>query len=227
MAIRTRVEPIDRDVDVIISELLSPKAQSAHLARFARQELDRGQQRNRSALGYLPPHRSFVDGRPEGSLESVRPNGTILFEFELLDTALAMIGEMLVRNSPVRSGRFQASHALFADGVEVEPGKVPPNAGEYAFVNAQPYTRKIERGLSPQAPDGVYEVTAVLAARRYGNIARIRFGFRSLPAGAVGGWAQTRSARALAQRVRGGDPAKHTEWLTRQPAVIVTPGGGR
>ena len=227
MALRTRIDPIDRDIGVLIDDLVSPRAQSARLAQVAAEELARGQAQNQSVLGYVPKHDTFVDQRRDVPLESVRPDGTIIFEFKLIESTLGDIAEMLVLASPVRSGRYQGSHALFADGVEVEPGKVPPNASEYALVNSQPYARKIERGLSPQSPEGVYHVVAELAARRFGNIARIRFGFRSLPSGAIGGWARTGSARALARLVRGGDPSKHHEWLTRQPAIVITLGSGR
>jgi hypothetical protein len=228
MVISTRLDPIDRDIDLIVSSELSPKAQSERIAAYAREQLADAQNTNRGALGYLPPHRTYVDARANAPLESVRPNGgIILFEFELVETMLSVIAEMLRRGSPVRSGLYQSSHALFADGTEVEAGSRPPDASEYAFINTQPYARKIERGLSPQAPEGVYHVVAELAAKRYGNIALVRFGFRSLPAGAIGGWARTDSARRMGRRIRGGDPAKQHDWLTRQPAVIVRPGGGR
>lgn len=225
--VRTRLDVLDRDIDLILARDLSPRAQSARIAEVAREELAMGQARNRSALGYLPKHQTFVDRRKDAPLETVRPDGVIVFEFELIETALGAIAEMLILASPVRSGRYQASHALFADGVEVEPGQIPPNAREFAFVNSQPYARKIERGLSPQSPEGVYHVVATMASRRFGNMARIKFGFRSLPAGAIGGWARSGSALALARRVRGGNPERYAEWLTRQPAVIITPGGGR
>lgn len=222
MAIKTRLEPLDRDIQLLINEELGPAGRSSALSAFAKQQLGVAQQQNARALGSVPPHETFVDGargRPE---ESVKPDGVIVYEFRLIEDALEAIGAMLVRASPVRTGRFQGSHVLFADGVEVDPGKIPLGASEYAFVNTQPYARKIERGLSPQAPEGVFHVVAALAARRYGNLARIKFSFRSLPAGAVGRWSVSGSARALAQRVRGGNPAGHTDWLTRQPAVIVT-----
>lgn len=224
MAIKGRVETFDRDIELILSNDLSPKARSERLAEFAKQELGAAEAKNQRALGYVPPHETFVDGRQGAPVETVRPDGTVIFEFSLIETALAVIAEMLIIASPVLTGQFRSSIALFADGDEVEPGKTPPNASEYSFVPSTPYSRKIERGLSNQAPDGVFQVTATLASRRFGNIARIRFGYRSLDAGTVGGWAATASARALAQRVRGGNPAGHTEWLTRQPAVIITPG---
>lgn len=222
MAVRTRLDPIDRDIALLLDQELSPGARSRRLAEFAKDQLAIAQDQNRRALGAVPPHETFVDGAAGRSVESVKADGVIVFEFRLIQDALGAIGEMLVKASPVRTGRFQSSHILFADGVEVDPGRIPVDASEFAFVNTQPYARKIERGLSPQAPEGVFNVVAVLAARRYGNLARIRYGFRSLPAGAVGRWSLTGSARALAKRVRGGNPAGHTDWLTRQPAIIVT-----
>ena len=224
MAISTRLQPLGRDITLLFDEDLSPAARSRQLAEFAKQELADGQARNRAALGYVPKHETFVDQKRGAAVETVRPDGVIVYEFELLEVMLGEIAEMLIRHSPVRTGRYQSSHVLFADGVEVVPGQIPPNASEYAFASMQPYARKIERGLSSQAPDGVYETVAVLSQRRFGNIARVRYGFRSVPEGAIGGWARSGTARALAKRIRGGNPAGHHEWLTRQPAVVITPG---
>lgn len=225
MSVKTKIEPISRDIDLVFADVTSPKAQSLRIAEVARDELRRAQAINRGTLGYLPKHATFVDRRAEAPLESVRPDGEIVFEFELLETALGVIAEMLIQASPYRKGGYTASHALFADDYEVVPGEIPPNAREYAFTSSVPYSRKIERGLSDQAPEGVYQVVAALASRRFGNIARVRFGYRSVPFGTVGGWSKTSSAKSLARRVRGGDPAKHPEWLTRQPAIIITVGG--
>jgi hypothetical protein len=59
-------------------------------------------------------------------------------------------------------GLYKRSHVLIADGVAVDDGKIPPLAktSDVRF-NIQPYARKIERGLSPQRPDGVYQAVAV------------------------------------------------------------------
>lgn len=100
-------------------------------------------------------------------------------------------------------------HRLYADGAEVAVGvrgQIPadvPQAGEYVFLNIVPYARKIERGLSPQAPEGVYQTVAVLAQRRFGNLARVTFSYRT----AVGGG------------IVGGKLGNRAE--QRQPAIIV------
>jgi hypothetical protein len=208
MAVSTRIDPIGRDIELLISRDLSPKARSEFLAQFAREELGKAQRQNEAALGRLPQHETFVDARPGAALESVRPDGTIVFEFELVEQALAAIGEMLVLHSPRLTGRYQDSHVLLADDVAVTPGQPVPQASEYVFVNTQPYARKIEGGLSPQAPDGVYEAVAALAARRFGNTARIRFTFRSLLSAPHKPGA-TRSEIAQAERD------------SRQPAIVV------
>lgn len=176
--ITTKVEPINRDIDLMLREELSPQARNAHIAQFARSELKQGQDRNRQALGRVPPHETFVDGRAEAPLESVK--STIVFEFELLDDVFTWIRDQLVKHSPKLTGEYAKSHVFLADGVEVVAGESVPAAREYVFINTVPYSRKIERGLSNQAPDGVYQVVAVLASKRFGNIARVRFTYRTL-----------------------------------------------
>ncbi|WP_371346469.1 hypothetical protein [Ancylobacter sp. IITR112] len=219
MRVSAKVETIDRD---IVLRLVGDDAdRSRQFAAYAREALVEAQEVNRRATGQVPTHETFVDGRRGAALETVKPDGTIVFEFDLLNDLFEWIGLTLMQHSPVLSGRYQESHLFFADGVEVEPGATLPEAQEYSFVNAQPYARKIERGQSPMAPDGVYEAVATLASRRFSNVARVRFGYRSLPAGSIGDWAKTTNMRASQNsRNRPGD--KRFEWLTRQPAVVIT-----
>lgn len=204
MAVRTRVEPINRDVELIIQEDLSPQARSKALAHFAREQIDEAKATNKRVLGRVPPLTISVDGRQGALLESVKPDGTIFGEFELVTDALSWISDMLTVHSPQRSGRYIASHTLFADGVEIEPYGNVPVAEEYVFMSTVPYARKIERGSSSQAPEGVYQVVAVLARRRFGNVARISYGFRTALGGSIiGGRAGDRSSQ-------------------RNPAIIVS-----
>lgn len=233
MAISTRIDPISRDISLMISDALGPQARSAMLADFARRQIADAAAANAAALGREPPHTTFVDGREGAPLASVKPEGTIVTVFDLMDDLFEWIGDMLVQNSPVLTGRYAASHVFFADGVEVEPGAAVPPASEYVFLNTQPYARKIERGLSPQAPDGVYEVVAAMASRRFGNVASISFSFRFVPAGAVGDWARSTRLQGrdwsadVRKRVSKLTGHKRTDYLTRQPAIVITPHGVR
>lgn len=197
MAVRARVEPLERDLEVLFPDTFSPAARSKGLADFARGALTEAQEINRRALGRAPGHETFVDGRAGADENTVKPDGVIVYEFELFDEAFAWIEEMLILHSPSRSGRYAKSHIFFADGVEADPS-APPPAVDYAFVNRQPYARKIERGHSKQAPNGVYEVVASMAQRRFGNMLRVRFTYRGVVGAADG---------------------------DRQPAIVLTPRG--
>lgn len=175
------MEPVERTTYVRLAADLSPEAKSRAFAAFARQGLEAEQAKQRAFSGRELPFEQYVDGRQGAPLESVRPNGVIMFEFELVLDVLRWIGDMLVQNSPVLTGRYQDSHVMFADGVQVDidtaPGMVPP-AQEYVFLNVQPYARLIELGWSDQTPDGVYQGVASMAQRRFGNVAKIRFTYR-------------------------------------------------
>jgi hypothetical protein len=185
MSLTAKIDPIDRDVALLFDVELGPEARSKALADFAREQLSAAQETNRQALGMVPPHETFVDGRKGASVETVKPDGTIVFLFDLIEDALMWIGEHLPKESPVRTGKFAKSFILLADGVEVPmPGPIPP-ASEYVFANVQPYARKIERGLSAQAPDGVFQAIAVVAKGRFGNMAAIKFSYRALTGGMI------------------------------------------
>jgi hypothetical protein len=206
MAVTVKVDLIDKDIDLIFEQDLSGEARSAALANYSREVLGDAEETNLSALGHVPLHETFVDGRSGASEDSVRPDGEISYAFNILEDLFAWIAEQLVIYSPVLTGRFAASFKFFADGVEIDPAMPAPQAQSYVFLNIQPYARKIERGESPQAPDGVFQSLAALAQRRFGNVARVRFGWQS-PILAYGG----------APSRRGG-----LERETRTPAIIIT-----
>lgn len=199
MAVSARIESFDKDISVIISEDLSPAAASRVFAELAQEQISETDEVNRRVLGRIPPRKTYVDGRESADLKSVRPDGVIVAEWELVSDALFFIAEELKKISPVRSGRYQASHTLFADGVEIDVGAEIPQASEYVFLSAVIYARKIEgfpgrKPQSPQAPKGVYEITALKAAGIYGNQAKIKFGWRKPFSGAlIGGREGNRS----------------------------------
>lgn len=205
MALKTRVQPIVRDLELFQAADLGPKARSAMLAAFAAETIEEAKAQNKQVLGVVPPYEVFVDGREGAPLTSVKPDGVIRAEFELINEALAWIFQQLQIHSPVLTGQYARSHELFADGVDVGNPNVAPPAEEYVFLNTQPYARKIEgyRGLggvthrapsSPQAPDGVYQAVATLAQRRFGNVAKITFSYRTAIGGdIIGGKAGDRS----------------------------------
>ncbi len=195
-----RLAAFSRELQVMVDKTLSPKARSGLIADAARQALAEAQAQNRAALGRVPEHDTFVDGRRAAPLESVNPDrGTIVFDFQISFDLFEYIGRMLVMNSPVLTGKYQRSHRLYADGMEVDAYNPGMAADEWVFTTSAPYARRIEAGSSDQAPAGVYEAVAALAAKRYGNVAAIKFSYRDV----IGG---TRGAAARA---------------ARQPAIII------
>lgn len=191
MALSTRVDPIDRDIQLMLAQDLSPAAQSAAFAAFAKESVAEGDETNRQILGRIPPRKTYVDGSQGASLDSVKPNSVVVVEWELVGDILFAIAQELRKVSPVRKGIYAASHTLYADGVEVPAGAEIPQAREYVFLSDVVYAIKIE-GVpgrppeSPQAPKGVYQITA--AKFRGDNRAKVRFEWRKpYRGGLIGG----------------------------------------
>ncbi|MBP2495385.1 hypothetical protein ABID82_002282 [Methylobacterium sp. PvP062] len=225
MARATRLRPLSRDLTLAVQRALAPQERQRLIASAARRVLAETQAQNARAIGRTPPHDTFVDGRAEAPLESVNPDrGEIVFRFSLATELFEWIDEQLIIHSPVgrtpKSPQYSKSHVFFADGEQADPAA--PVSGEvFVFLSTVPYARKIERGLSPQAPEGVYEVVAALAQRRFGNLARIRFTFRSFQEGAIVYNVGKYELRQKFGRAAAHDIIKR-ERDTRQPAIVIT-----
>lgn len=216
----TRIEPIADFIAVAVDEDLSPAARSRAVAGFARQRIAEADRANRATLGRPVPREQWVDGRENAPLESVRPSGgTIVVEWELVGEALKWIAQTLVDRSPVRKGDYLRGHRLLADGVEISAPSASdvPLADEYTFTNLVPYARKIEIGKTAagrnfviQVPNRIYERTAKDAQRRFGNLIKVRFGYRAPVGGSILAYGGAASRRGGAER------------SGRHPAIIVT-----
>ena len=142
MTVATRITAFDQRS--VIAGLAARTAQGR--AAAARRVLRQAQEINRRALGAVPGHDTFVDGRPSTALETVRPDGTVIFQFELVNDVVAFCWKMLAEESPVKTGRYRASHRLYADGVEVASPEQTAGAGEIVILPVVSYARTIERG---------------------------------------------------------------------------------
>jgi hypothetical protein len=190
MAIKVKLEPLSQDIKLFVNEMLSPQAQSKAIAEFARGEIDAADRVNASALGRAPKKTVTVDGSRNAPLESVKPTGVIIAEWDLFVGVFSEVHALLVQRSPKVSGAYIRGHKLFADGTEIGITNNPPPANEYAFVNIVPYARKIEIGKTQagrdfviQVPNRIYERTAQDARSRFGNIAKVSFSYRSVTGG--------------------------------------------
>ncbi len=189
------------------------------LVDLAKEALADADAQNASVLGVAPPHLTIVDGRQGANEESVRLGGTIVYLFQLegatLEQAVDDTFRILAELAPIRTGRYQRSFGLFVNGVEREAGTAgaPIDIGaddEIQITNLQPYARKLERGWSQQAPNGVIEVATATIRQRYGATLSVRFSYDHFPGFEVG---TNRSGGRL-------DPSKRVEF--RRAALYPT-----
>ena len=83
MALKVRIDPVERVTTATLMAELSQPEQRAAAANLARAEIEEAKQINRAVLGRVPPHVTTVDGRRGAPLDSVNPNGgQIVTEFE-------------------------------------------------------------------------------------------------------------------------------------------------
>lgn len=214
--ITAKIQPLRRDLDVAIKSWLGPEARADQLARSAKAILAETDERNAAALGQRVPHTTFVDGVRSEAIDHVRADGAIVRTYDVTPLALMQIGSMLWKHSPFRTGRYQKSHRLLADGAEIAMVRegwslpsLPAKTREFVFIPTVDYARPIERGWSKKAPDGVYQVVAEMSKKTFGRFFKISFGYREL-AGAV-----------ESKRERAARPGKPRD--RRQPVIIVEP----
>ncbi len=216
MPTATKIQAVDQNW--ILDLVGSPVERSAALAEYAREQLAEGEAQNVEVLGRAVPYTTTGDGAEGASEDRVKPDGEIVYEFELVTEAVEWVRAQLIAHSPIGSGNdkhpglYSQSHALFADGDQVDAGAEVPIASEYVFVNLTAYARAIERGESSQAPSGVYQGVAAMAAAQFGNSVAVSFEYRAPENGALLSYAQTRTKRASAARERD----------LRVPAVVLT-----
>lgn len=181
----TRIDPVESFVRLVLDEDLSPEAQGLAIERLAMARIDEAKAKNAAALGRVPPHETFVDGRRNAPLRTVRlRDGVILVEFELILDVLLWIAKTLEERSPVKSGAYRRSHMLFVDRQPVDLSGGLPVADEYVFMNLTPYARRLEVGKTNSGrdflisvPNRIYIRTGADAAARFGNMADITVAF--------------------------------------------------
>jgi hypothetical protein len=214
--ITAKLDPIARDLRVALDEWTGPRARAEALAERAGAILAETDARNAAALGRLPDFDTFVDGLKTEQLDRVRADGVIVRVYDAMPLVLMQIGTLLWDHSPYRSGFYREHHYLLADGIEIAVVRegwslpaLPRGVNEFVFIPGATYARRLERGWSKQAPDGVYQVVGTMAKATFNRLAKISFGYRALVGAAESKVEQ--AARPRAPRD------------LRQPAIIVQP----
>lgn len=175
---------VARSVRLFADRTLSPAALSANLAATAI--------RTRDALvasGDAPkPWTTYVDGRRGAPEASVRPDGAIVYRFNVLGLCAAFALAFVRARSPVASGAFRKAWAVVLDG-KPYAGDLNdiPAAGQIMIVNPLPYARKVEvGGMLMSVPPGIVEAARLATRRQYPTLA-IDSIYANIPAGLFAG----------------------------------------
>lgn len=155
-----------RSVRAFADRTLSPAALSRHLATVAREARDELIREGSAPDSY----ETFVDGRRGAAEETVRPDGAIVYRFNLLGQAARLALDAAVRLSPRESGDFAAAWTVAVNG-RLWTGDLAdiPTDAEVMVVNPLPYARKIETGAMPRmsVPPGIVERVKLQVNRRF------------------------------------------------------------
>lgn len=144
----------------------------------------------------------ITDGVPARDYSQVKPFGKIEFAARPnMADAVAWALNELQKLSPFKTGRYVSSHTVMINGTEVTGDitaalKAVKETDRVQIVNPQPYAKKIEgragsrkrglgavKGLSPQAPGGVYRVVERELIARYGRTMFFDFKYVKLDSG--------------------------------------------
>ncbi|MCV9997329.1 hypothetical protein OE766_03635 [Pararhizobium sp. YC-54] len=159
-----RFDTFAKDIQMATADI-APDQISAHLARFAREELEKAIKAGKATANYD----LFVNYRPATSEFVVEAPGPIVYEFSWWRIVIKFALEFLVKNSPRQSGRFASSFIVIVDGkVVTEFDKIPPSA-EVIITNAQPYVRKVQVGaMKMTVPPKIFDKARSAVARQFG-----------------------------------------------------------
>lgn len=188
------LQAFNRTLQVDVSKL-NAEASSALLAKTARGERDRVLREQGARAGQEPSYRQVVDGREGADLDTVRPDGVIVFEWQYLAEVVTETMKLLVERSPKgdaedndgKPGGFIEGLKVYADEAETEVAAVPADAAVVEIIATVVYSRRLEMGTRKGGGPFVLEVephivqeTAQVARRLFGNVADIRFAYVNL-----------------------------------------------
>lgn len=213
---------------VFVDKSLSPQAQSAALAKAAKDKLADLVKSGRAS----PNFRRFVDGA-EGVVEErvgPAPHGQIVYRFNTLGAVATFALSFLVNRSPARTGQFRKGFYLGIDGkfvpmAQFNPDALTANVKEIVIGNVEPYSRKVDvqlagnRKLSFSVPAGLFDDAVSAIKSRFGTLVDVKRVYTMrFPGQYILKQEQYHQSgkRAGRARKRAGKPVE-------SPAIIITP----
>lgn len=176
---------VARQIRLWRDQTLSPAAASHYLATVARQKRDA----LIAAGDAAPTYDTYVDGRHGASEDTVRPEGAILYVFNLLGQAATYGLNFARERSPRDSGDYRLAWFVAVDG-QRWTGNLNdiPAGSEVMITNPLPYARKIDVGhMKMRVPPGIVEDTRQAVKRKFPTVNSYRT-MVTIPASLGGGY---------------------------------------
>jgi len=230
---RQSLEVLRRTVTV---EWPAADAESARkfLTATARADNEKILAAQQSRGGMRPSVTAYANTPGNRNLDAVTLPGPIVHNYQYFAEIVVYALAALAKASPVASGDYLAGHTVYVNGVAVERFDRLDDADQIMIANAVPYARRLEIGKTVagrdfvlQVPNRIYETVAKrILAPRFGNVARIEFGYASLPDSyAVKGRLASHYATGRANGVRGGGVLRKRQQKpggqVRAPAIFI------
>lgn len=176
-----RFKTIERDLQMATAGI-APDAIAKELARFAREALFEAVTSGEGS----PVYDTYVNGHHGASEDTVVPPGPILYVFSWWEPIIKFALEELAKRSPVKTGRYQASHQVMLGSQFIQPDTQIGADEEVTIVNTQPYSRKIEVGfMKMSVPDAVYQDVRKKVQSQFGAAVSVQYRMVYIPNGYI------------------------------------------
>lgn len=202
-----------RNIRLFADKALSDKALSGYLAKAAIEQRDALVRSGESPASWV----TYVDGTKGASEYSVKPDGVILYHFNMLPEATIQAVTLAMQRSPVRSGRYRRAWLVVVDGKvwSADLSTIPPGS-EVMVLNPEPYARKIDTGgMKTSVPPGIVEYVRQRILRRFPTLT-VERAFVNIPSGMLPG------APWILRRSKGRSKARQAGQPITYPALILT-----
>ncbi|WP_109150730.1 hypothetical protein [Azospirillum sp. TSO5] len=229
----SNIDVVRRQLQLLKSDLSPQEFVKMHAAtaRAARAELEAEQGKY--------PTTVVVDGHRGASEDTVQYGGVIQYEFHPAGDVIDATYAALMEAAPVKTGNYAKHIWMYVNRVRrdaaTEGATVDIMPGdEVVFIDTVPYARKIEGwrgrrsqsrpGLSAQAPNGVFEITARALKARFGNYpVKIDFDYRGVIEGGIAEAGEAKSAvRGKKGRfVANGGTQSANRSENRWPSIVI------
>lgn len=159
------------------------------LHQAARAERQRVLHQQRQRAGIAPTDLVVADGRRGAAIEQA--SSLVIIEYGYMREVAQETLRALVARSPRVSGDYARSFVLLVNGQEADTlDAIRHETTEVVILNTSPYARRLEVGKRSdgrpfviQVKPRIVEEVAITARARFGNVARMSFGYFDLGSG--------------------------------------------